>query len=492
MTKIPVFVQAILRAYLPRRLASASRSEDAAYRKLLQAAASSSSTTSTRTADTAFTSTNPVATAAAKRAMSRSTPQQWQPCAAFSTSPCQTMSNKNTYTKEEEDLYQVLISSFRERLAEQPHQPENYYNAVIQQLVSHNKNTHPPHHHSASKARRDRISMAAQHHDLTLLQREQDEMRMENNDLAADHLCLIQGWLKCGELKRATLAFEMMESMGVFPTVRILSVLIRAHTRAHNMEAAKSMMHRMTDMNLQPSSIYDMSALLEYHIKLAPTLVTGTTVSSGTPGTVSIHNTMVDSSNHSSHTSSMETNHVDAVWKAIEARISKDMTPSEAKNAAFSYRTYLVYLVMKKRDLDTAALLIDRMALQDLWPGVERYRKTAGNVIQRLLEHGFLSETRTLLLGKEATLGRVVDDHVWAQLMEAYLARGEPRQARSVYDEMVRARITPSERCQRLLKQIANAAASAASSSSSPVGGGDGGAGVARFLSIHDTRPVLV
>ncbi|KAF9972789.1 hypothetical protein BGZ73_004018 [Actinomortierella ambigua] len=481
MTKIPVFVQAILRAYLPRRLASATSSEDAVTRRLLQAA---SSMKNARTATTTAAS-SPVASCAQK-SMPRSTPQQWQPCAAFSTTPCSSMSNKNTYTKEEEDLYQVLISSFRERLAEQPHQPENYYNAVIQQLVSHNKNTHH-HHHAATKARRDRISLAAHHHDLALLQKEQDEMRMENNDLAADHLCLIQGWLKCGELKRATQAFEMMESMGVFPTVRILSVLIRAHTRANNIDAAKSMMHRMTDMNLQPSSIYDMSALLEYHIKVAPTLANTTTGSSETANTLPAH-AMADSNNNTSNV----TDQVEAVWKAIEARISKDMTPSEAKNAAFSYRTYLVYLVMKKRDLDMAALLIDRMALQDLWPGVERYRKTAGNVIQRLLEHGFLSETKVLLLGKDAALGRVVDESVWTQLMEAYMTRDESRQARSVYDEMVRIKIQPSEKCTRLYNQLLLTQ----SQSPSPVSGGDDGAGgslnVTRFLSIHDTRPILV
>ncbi|KAG0241631.1 hypothetical protein BGW41_005647 [Actinomortierella wolfii] len=483
MSKIPGFVQAILRVYLPRRLASAGISEEAA-KRLLQAA--SSKAKNTTTASTAITT-------GAKRIMTRSTPQQWQPCAAFSTTSCADMSNRNTYTKEEEDLYQVLISSFRERLAEQPHQPENYYNAVIQQLVSHNKNTpHHHHHHAASKARRDRIALAAQHHDLTLLQREQDEMRMENNDHAADHLCLIQGWLKCGELTRATLAFEMMESMGVFPTVRILSVLIRAHTRANNFEAAKSMIHRMTDMNLQPSSIYDMSALLEYYIKLEPTFST----SSSTAG---FHEpipilTMADSNtnnNSANEIKPQETHPVEAVWKAIETRITKDMTPSEAKNASFSYRTYLVYLVMKKRDLDTAALLIDRMALHDLWPGIERYRKTAANVIHRLLEHGFLSETKTLLLGKDAALGKVVDSAVWLQLMEAYMTRSEHQQARIVYNDMVQAQITPNEKCQRLYKTIAPAPPI--------VNGGDGGGSsgdhpldVARFLSIHETRPVLV
>ncbi|KAG0036600.1 hypothetical protein BGZ82_003976 [Podila clonocystis] len=348
-------------------------------------------------------------------------------------------------SKEEEDLYQALTVSFRTRIAEQVHKPEDGYKSVIEHWTAHTQRDALT--RQRTKARKERLAGAAKHKDIVFIQREQEKLSLEGSATADDYFYVIQAWVKCGELKRATLAFEKMESVGIPLTVRTLAAMTRAHVRSGNVAVAGTMVQKMKDMNLHPSSIYDLSALLEYYIKLTPvpntphaTSTTGSQARTGGAGSKAA----LDPSQSC----------VQEIWNVIEPQLQATASATTNNNAAFSYRTYLVYLVNRSQNLESAVDLIDKMMARNISPELEKYQKTAGLILERLTEQGYLTEVQKLLEQKDAALGKVVPATVWSDLMEAYMSRGENQKSRWIYNDMLQHGIVPSAKCKKLFSDL--------------------------------------
>ncbi|KAG0043508.1 hypothetical protein BGZ83_011330 [Gryganskiella cystojenkinii] len=383
--------------------------------------------------------------------------------ALFSTSaPSQRSSSSS---KEEEDLYQALTVSFRTRIAEQDHKPEDEYKAVIERWTAHAQKDAMT--RQRTRARKERLASAIKHRDIVWIQKEQERLELEADGSADDHFYIIQAWIKVGELKRATLAFEWTETRNIPPTVRTLAALTRAHARSGNLAVAGAMVQKMINHHLHPSQIYDLSALLEYYIKMTPTPATSpvtssplSSLSTSASATATIETATtatpipptLESSSSPSRTKSLE--RVQEIWRAIEPQLKLTASSAANSNAIFAYRTYLVYLVTRAQDLETAVDLIDRMAARNLSPELERYQKTAVAVLQALTEQGYLTEVQTLLHQKDAALGKVVPQLVWSELMEAYIERGENQKSRWIYNDMIRSGVQPSAMCKKLYSNL--------------------------------------
>ncbi|KAF9387649.1 hypothetical protein CPC16_006923 [Podila verticillata] len=347
-------------------------------------------------------------------------------------------------SKEEEDLYQALTVSFRTRIAEQVHKPEDGYKSVIEHWTAHTQRDALT--RQRTKARKERLAGAAKHKDIVFIQREQEKLSLEASATADDYFYVIQAWIKCGELKRATLAFEKMESVGIPLTVRTLAAMTRAHSRSGNLAVAGTMVQKMKDMNLHPSSIYDLSALLEYYIKLTPATATShtTTTMGGQAGTGGSAKPTLDPSQ----------TRVQEIWNAIEPQLQAGASITANNNAAFSYRTYLVYLINRAHNLESAVDLIDKMMARNISPELEKYQKTAMLVLARLTEQGYLTEVQKLLEQKDAALGKMVPATVWSDLMEAYMSRGENQKSRWIYNDMLQHGVVPSAKCKKLFSDL--------------------------------------
>ncbi|KAG0338780.1 hypothetical protein BG000_003406 [Podila horticola] len=348
-------------------------------------------------------------------------------------------------SKEEEDLYQARLPSSQTRIAEQVHKPEDGYKSVIEHWTAHTQRDALT--RQRTKARKERLAGAAKHKDIVFIQREQEKLSLEASVTADDYFYVIQAWIKCGELKRATLAFEKMESVGIPLTVRTLAAMTRAHARSGNVAVAGTMVQKMKDMNLHPSSIYDLSALLEYYIKLTPvpntphaTTTTGSQAGAGGAG--------------SKATLDPSQTRVQEIWNAIEPQLQASASTTANNNAAFSYRTYLVYLVNRAQNLESAVDLIDKMMARNISPELEKYQKTAVLILGRLTEQGYLTEVQKLLEQKDAALGKVVTATVWSDLMEAYMSRGENQKSRWIYNDMLQHGIVPSAKCKKLFSDL--------------------------------------
>ncbi|KAI1313373.1 hypothetical protein EDD11_002683 [Mortierella claussenii] len=331
----------------------------------------------------------------------------------------------------------ALTVSFRTRLAEQIHKPEDEYKAVIEHWTAHSQKDALA--RQRTRVRKDRLAAAIKHKDISWIEKEQERLELEANGTSDDHFYVIQAWIKCGELKRATLAFENMEAMRVPLTSRVLAAMTRAHARAGNLVIAGAMVEKMRDRNLQPTSIYDLSALLEYYIKMTP--------SSSPSASASAVKAKLEKSDPS-HAS------VESIWKVIEPQVQLGISAAANNNATFSYRTYLVYLVSRANDFDRAAELIDKMTARNISPELERYQKTAVTVLHRLSQHGYLTEAQKLLDQKEAALARVIPQMAWSDLMEACISRGENQKARWVYNDMIRYGVQPSSRSKKLFSDL--------------------------------------
>ncbi|KAG0262632.1 hypothetical protein BG011_009939, partial [Mortierella polycephala] len=281
-----------------------------------------------------------------------------------------------------------------------------------------------------------------------------ERLELEVNGTADDYFYLIQAWIKCGELKRATLAFEKMESIGVPLRVRTLAAMTRAHARSGNLAVAGTMVQRMKDMNLHPSSIYDLSALLEYYIKMTPVSSSSYSTSTAPPASYPADDTGATTTQRTSSNPSQE--RVREIWRAIEYQLQRQDSASTTvlSNTSFSYRIYLTFLVNKVHDLDSAAELIDKMVVKNISPELERYQKTALSVLQRLMKHGYFTEVTMLLGQKNAALARVTPQNVWGNLMEACMARNENQTARWVYNDMIRYGIPPSVKCKKMFSEL--------------------------------------
>ncbi|KAF9199102.1 hypothetical protein BGZ49_010824 [Haplosporangium sp. Z 27] len=341
-------------------------------------------------------------------------------------------------SKEEEDLYQALTVSFRTRLAEQVHRPEDEYKAVIEHWTAHTQKDALT--RQRTRARKERLASATKHKDIAWIQKEQDRLELEANGTADDHFYIIQAWIKCGELKRATMAFEKMESTGIPLTVRTLAALTRAHSRSGNLAIAGAMVQRIRDRNLRPTSIYDLSALMEYYIKMTPPS------SSLVPS--DSHTVEIQQKFDASH------ERVENIWKAIEPQLQLGISATVNSNASFSYRTYLVFLIERARNFERAAEVIDKMTAKNISPELERYQKTAVAVIQRLAGHGYLTEVQKLLDQNDAKLAKVLPQLVWSDIMEAYMSRGEDQKARWIYNDMIRYGIQPNSQCKKLFSDL--------------------------------------
>ncbi|KAF9432293.1 hypothetical protein BGZ76_011006 [Entomortierella beljakovae] len=345
-------------------------------------------------------------------------------------------------SKEEEDLYQALTASFRTRLAEQVHKPEDDYKAVIENWTAHTQKDHLI--RQRTRSRKERLAAAIKHKDITWIQKEQERLELEANGTSDDHFYVIQAWIKCGELKRATIAFEKMESMGIPLTVRTLAAMIRAHSRSGNLSVAGAMVQKIRDYNLKPTSIYDLSALLEFYIKLATP-----SNSTSTPNTTTISQTIDPDPMYKANRERVEN-----VWKAIEPQIRLGISAAANNNASFSYRTYLIFLVEKAQDFEHAAEIIDKMTARNISPELERYQKTACSIIQRLASHGYLTEVQLLLDQNDSKLAKVLPQLQWSELMEAYVSRGEDQKARWIYNDMIRYGIQPNSRCKKIYSEL--------------------------------------
>ncbi|KAG0090806.1 hypothetical protein BGZ93_010597 [Podila epicladia] len=348
-------------------------------------------------------------------------------------------------SKEEEDLYQALTVSFRTRIAEQVHKPEDGYKSVIEHWTAHTQRDVLT--RQRTKARKERLAGAAKHKDIAFIQREQEKLSLEASATADDYFYVIQAWIKCGELKRATLAFEKMESVGIPLTVRTLAAMTRAHARSGNVAVAGTMVQKMKDMNLHPSSIYDLSALLEYYIKLTP--VPNTSHATSTIGSQA-------GTGGAGFKASLDPSQtrVQEIWNVIEPQLQASASATASNNAAFSYRTYLVYLVNRAQNLESAVDLIDKMMARNISPELEKYQKTAVLILGRLTQQGYLTEVQKLLEQKDATLGKVVPATVWSDLMEAYMSRGENQKSRWIYNDMLHHGIVPSAKCKKLFSDL--------------------------------------
>ncbi|KAF9289222.1 hypothetical protein BGZ68_009821 [Mortierella alpina] len=364
--------------------------------------------------------------------------QQHMAAALFSTSG---ISNRSS--KEEDDLYQALTVSFRTRLAEQIHKPEDGYKAVIEHWTAHTQKDALT--RQRTRARKERIAAAVNHKDIVWIEREQERLEMEANGTSDDHFYIIQGWIKCGELKRATLAFENMESMGVPLTVRTLAALTRAHARSGNMAIAGAMVQKMKDLKLHPSSIYDMSALLEYYIKMTPASAPST--SAAIPVSTSARTT-------ESRRTDPSYEKVHDIWRAIEPQLQLSTSAATNNNASFAYRTYLVYLVNRAHDLESAAELIEKMTAKNISPELERYQKSALSIIQRLSKHGYFTELKKLMDQRDAALAKSLPQTAWSDLMETSMAKGENQTARWLYNDMIRCGIQPSIKSKKLFSDL--------------------------------------
>ncbi|KAF9968868.1 hypothetical protein BGZ70_000012 [Mortierella alpina] len=355
--------------------------------------------------------------------------------ALFSTSGISSRSSK-----EEDDLYQALTVSFRTRLAEQIHKPEDGYKAVIEHWTAHTQKDALT--RQRTRARKERIAAAVKHKDIVWIEKEQERLEMEANGTSDDHFYIIQGWIKCGELKRATLAFENMESMGVPLTVRTLAALTRAHARSGNMAIAGAMVKKMKDLKLHPSSIYDMSALLEYYIKMTPA-----SSAAITPGSTSAHTAEARRTDPSHE-------QVQEIWKAIEPQLQLSPSATTNNNASFAYRTYLVYLVNRAHDLESAVELIDKMTAKNLSPELERYQRSALSIIQRLSKHGYFTELKKLMDQRDAALAKSLPQTTWSDLIETSMAKGENQTARWLYNDMIRCGVQPSIKSKKLFSDL--------------------------------------
>ncbi|KAG9326975.1 hypothetical protein KVV02_001925 [Mortierella alpina] len=366
-------------------------------------------------------------------------PQQHMAAALFSTSG---ISNRSS--KEEEDLYQALTVSFRTRLAEQIHKPEDGYKAVIEHWTAHTQKDALT--RQRTRARKERIAAAVKHKDIVWIEREQERLEMEANGTSDDHFYIIQGWIKCGELKRATLAFENMESMSVPLTIRTLAALTRAHARSGNMAIAGAMVQKMKDLKLHPSSIYDMSALLEYYIKMTPASAPSTAASP----------IQVSTSAHTAESRRTDPSHeqVQEIWKAIEPQLQLSTSAATNNNVSFAYRTYLGYLVNRAHDLESAVELIERMAAKNLSPELERYQKSALSIIKRLSKHGYFTELKKLMDQRDAALAKSLPQTTWSDLLETTMAKGENQTARWLYNDMIRYGIQPSIKSKKLFSEL--------------------------------------
>ncbi|KAF9130224.1 hypothetical protein BGW39_003318 [Mortierella sp. 14UC] len=358
--------------------------------------------------------------------------------ALFSTSGI----SQRSSSKEEDDLYQALTVSFRTRLAEQIHRPEDGYKAVIEHWTAHTQKDALT--RQRTRARKERIAAAVQHKDIVWIQKEQERLELEANGTSDDHFCIIQAWIKCGELKRATLAFEHMESLRVPLTIRTLAAMTRAHSRAGgNLAIAGAMVQKMSDLNLHPRSIYDLSALLEYYIKTMAPLPTD--IAAAGAGT---------SSKTPDHHGAAERVH--DIWRSIEPQLKVNSTSSTAatSNASFSYRTYLNFLINRTHDLENAVELIDRMSTRNISPELERYPKLALSLIQRLSQQGYFTEIQKLLDQKDAALGKVFSATAWSDLMESCIARGQHQAARWFYNDMVRYGVQPDVKAKKMFADL--------------------------------------
>ncbi|KAF9155468.1 hypothetical protein BG015_009756 [Linnemannia schmuckeri] len=356
--------------------------------------------------------------------------------ALFSTSG----SSHRSSSKEEDDLYQALTVSFRTRLAEQIHKPEDGYKAVIEHWTAHTQKDALT--RQRTRARKERLAAAIQHKDIIWIQKEQERLEFEANGSSDDHFYIIQAWIKCGELKRATLAFEHMESLRVPLTVRTLAAMTRAHSRpGGNLAIAGAMVQKMSSLNLHPKSIYDLSALLEYYIKTTPsTSSTDSTAASGGGST----SKKLDHGNERVHD----------IWRSIEPQLQVSTSMAVNSNASFSYRTYLNFLVNRAHDLESAVELIDRMSSRNISPELDRYPKTALSLVQRLSNHGYFTEIQKLLDQKDAALGKVFPTTAWSDLMEACIARGQHQTARWFYNDMVRYGIQPDVKAKKIFADL--------------------------------------
>ncbi|KAG0271595.1 hypothetical protein BGZ95_000582 [Linnemannia exigua] len=354
--------------------------------------------------------------------------------ALFSTSG----TSQRSSSKEEDDLYQALTVSFRTRLAEQIHKPEDGYKAVIEHWTAHTQKDALT--RQRTRARKERLAAAVQHKDIVWIQKEQERLEREANGSSDDHFYIIQAWIKCGELKRATLAFEHMESLRVPLTIRTLAAMTRAHSRAGgNLAIAGAMVHKMSNLNLHPTSIYDLSALLEYYIKTAP--LPSDTAASAAGGTTS------KKLDHG-------TERVHDIWRSIEPQLKVSTSTAANSNASFSYRTYLNFLVNRTHDLESAAELIERMSTRNISPELERYPKTALTLVQRLSEQGYFTEIQKLLDQKDAALGKGFSATAWSDLMESCIARRQYQTARWFYNDMVRYGVQPDVKAKKMFADL--------------------------------------
>lgn len=325
-------------------------------------------------------------------------------------------------------------------MAEQIHKPEDGYKAVIEHWTAHTQKDALT--RQRTRARKERLAAAVQHKDIVWIQKEQERLELEANGSSDDHFYIIQAWIKCGELKRATLAFEHMESLRVPLTVRTLAAMTRAHSRpGGNLAIAGAMVQKMSNFNLHPKSIYDLSALLEYYIKT-------------TPSTPAVEPTVASGGGSSSKKLDHGNERVHDIWRSIEPQLQVSTSTAVNSNASFSYRTYLNFLVSRAHDFETAVELIDRMSTRNISPELERYPKAALSLVQRLSNHGYFTEIQKLLDQKDAALGKVFPTTAWSDLMEACIARGQYQTARWFYNDMVRYGIQPDIKAKKMFADL--------------------------------------
>lgn len=304
-----------------------------------------------------------------------------------------------------------------------------------------------------TNARKERLASAIQRKDIAWIQKEHERLELEANGTSNDYYSIIWAWIKCGELKRATMAFEKMESLGVPSTAQILTALIKAHTRAGNLAIAGTIVQTMQDRNIQPSSIIGLNALLEYYITMTP-------VSPTHPDPVPFSTVSAVTANTLSKETNSSHDLVDGIWNNIEANFllatSKGLDDSTALSysIALAYRRYLLYLIDRIQDLDRAAELIDRMTASNISPELERSPVAAKTVIRCLMQHGYFTEIQKLIGQKEAALAKALPSAAWGHLMEACLSRGEDQKARWIYNDMIRYGIQPNSNCREMFSEL--------------------------------------
>ncbi|KAF9405572.1 hypothetical protein BGZ94_003474 [Podila epigama] len=352
-------------------------------------------------------------------------------------------------SKEEEDLYQALTGSFRKRIAEQVHKPEDAFKSLIEHWTAHTQQYSQA--QQRTKARKERLAGAIKQKDIVFLQKEQEKLELESNVTEGDHFYMMQAWIKCGELKRATLVFEKMEAIGIPLSVRALAAMIRAHARSNNLAVAGMMVQKMKDLCLIPTSEYHLSALLEYYIKLTPPASHTPTMTTTTGSSKKVGGTTGSTAQRISDPSHKR---VQEIWSEIEAKLGKSDSVTANSNGVFSYRTYLIYLVNRAQDLESAVELIDKMMARNISPELEKYPRTALQVVEGLMRNGYLTEVQKLLEQKDAALGKAIPSSAWSDLMEAHIARGENQTSRWIYNDMLQYGIVPSAKCKKLFSDL--------------------------------------